>query len=1179
MIAPETDLGFVPDTANDLGFTPDAPPAAIPSSYSPSVPPSDTPPPQSPWATVYAGLDGLDQRLNEQQKLAFGALDRNSPDPKEARARAINQAYVFEALGSNPKALPMMQRNWEAWKASYVENQLGMGPSENISDTTFYGLIAKKLQEPEEQHSKLSAWWEEVNKPIKALPRFTDAPDIPALGLHNPALGAAVWNSTVAPFAESMESPFGLATLETGAVLYRASKAYPLAKTALAGMSGIFAGLMGYETKKGLEAAPKVLNDPNASFQEKVEAVAAPVSAGLQSIFGALGTAFLLLPKGRATATAAKLKEATPAEGAQILREEAKAITEEANAETKPTEETKPETGAETTMDDQPPASPERQSDFLMDAAAELDAIASKADREAVKTVTKELAAEKVAEKPTEEPTAPAEEPAPIPENAAPEEAATLSIKNANVDAELEKMGLPKATHGEKLTFEKAREGAAETLKEDPFAGQKLIEELKKKNRPLTGEEDALLTHEQVRLKIERDRAEQAVIDAAETGDPAAIEAAKERVDTVRKQYQEAADIVTQSGTKNAQGLALRRMMLKEDYSLAAMERKRSVANEGRPLTEAQAAEVKELHDRIAAKQKEFDTYRSRMSELLMAEEPKPKLAKATRPREMNRPPAPNRLQQYLTDRAGEARERIRKRMAEGRVLSGIDPVDLADHVLVGAEYLSRGVTKFADWSAAMVKEFGKKIEPYLNEIFTKAQDEQKKAVRLEAYKTRARNRITDLKGRIETNNLVREKPTPLHLDKEANRLQAELESLKSEFDRKVEADRYRNSSTLNKIKENALFAYDTARLLMTTGEFSFILRQGKTAVLSHPILSAKALPNTFRAFLENPEGARAINLEVLNHPDAPLARASKLHLLEEGQSLNKQEELLMSKITGHKLLEKTVGRFNQAAETFINRVRFDLWNEMRKSADLNASEQKQAAMFVNEATGRGTLGSLEVAAVPLGRVMFSPRYLASRIQLVSGHSMWGGTARSRAAIAKEYAKTLVGLGIYYSALLMAYKALGNDVEIGDDPRSSDFGKVKIGKTRIDPLAGVAQVIVFASRTATGEKKSLTGKVSPIRGDKVPYGGDRWTDVAARFARSKLHPVPGAIVNLFDGTDLAGQKADITNQALNLSAPVTYMDIYQALEEQDLPEGVSLGLLALLGEGLQTYNRKPTRSK
>ncbi|HEX2900441.1 MAG TPA: hypothetical protein VHS96_12040, partial [Bacteroidia bacterium] len=63
----------------------------------------------------------------------------------------------------------------------------------------------------------------------------------------------------------------------------------------------------------------------------------------------------------------------------------------------------------------------------------------------------------------------------------------------------------------------------------------------------------------------------------------------------------------------------------------------------------------------------------------------------------------------------------------------------------------------------------------------------------------------------------------------------------------------------------------------------------------------------------------------------------------------------------------------------------------------------------------------------------------------------------------------------------------------------------------------------------------------------------------------------------FNGTDLAGNEATFANQAGNLVAPLTYMDIYEALEEQNLPVGVSASLLAMLGEGLQTY--KPREKK
>ncbi len=135
---------------------------------------------------------------------------------------------------------------------------------------------------------------------------------------------------------------------------------------------------------------------------------------------------------------------------------------------------------------------------------------------------------------------------------------------------------------------------------------------------------------------------------------------------------------------------------------------------------------------------------------------------------------------------------------------------------------------------------------------------------------------------------------------------------------------------------------------------------------------------------------------------------------------------------------------------------------------------------------------------------------------------------------------------------------------------------MKIGNTRLDPLAGLSQVIVFGARTAKGETTNGAGRTFPIRGN-VPFGRPKWSDIAANFARSKLHPVPGAVINLFDGTDLSGKKADVANQAGNMMAPLTYMDIYQALEEQDLPEGVALSLLAMLGEGLQTYGNDSRR--
>jgi len=452
-----------------------------------------------------------------------------------------------------------------------------------------------------------------------------------------------------------------------------------------------------------------------------------------------------------------------------------------------------------------------------------------------------------------------------------------------------------------------------------------------------------------------------------------------------------------------------------------------------------------------------------------------------------------------------------------------------------------------------------------------------KEEIALESLKSRMLRQTVDLLLRIERGDFAKRQKKEIVLDQEAREIQAERDLAKQEFERALERDRWAKMSVFDKTKRKIADTYDAARAIMTTGELSFLLRQGKLIALSRPAQTAKALPDMFRALLSSEKRAHEIDLQVHNHPDAAAARAAKLHLVEEGLSLHKQEELMMGRWVGS---IPVVKNFNRAAQVFLNRIRFDTWQALRKSLSKSGTptpaEDKQIAMFVNEATGRGGLGKLEAAAVPLARVMFSPRYYASRLQLASGHSLWGGTMRTRRIIATEYARSLIGLGIYYS-LLSAYFGAGNDDpkrgSIEMDPRSTNFGKVNVGDSTVDPLAGLSQIIVLASRTASGEKKTGSGKIVPIRGQDVKFGGDKWSDIMARHLRGKLHPVPASVANLFDGTDLGGDEATLINQGQNMIAPITYMDIYAALKEQDVDDATALALLAILGEGLQTYKR------
>ncbi len=825
----------------------------------------------------------------------------------------------------------------------------------------------------------------------------------------------------------------------------------------------------------------------------------------------------------------------------------------------------------------------------LTKAADELDAISEqgvKAQNEAqmeldleTKALVEETAALE-APKPKEEAKgAPAEQ-----KPAEGKSEAVLGIKNADVDAELASMDMEPTTHGESITMRQMLDDATATAKRDPEAGRRLARELQDKPRPITAREDALLTHELNRIAVDRDAAEVALEKAGKSGDENAVSEAIDRVRDAQEAYRSVAEVSTRVGTENAQGLAMRRLMVKRDFSLAAMERAVSTAREGKPLSPEVQAEIKALHEKIATTQKALDDY--------IASRPK---AEPARPPSTPRVRPQNRITAALSEQATAARERIKARALEGRQYSGLDPQELADHAIIGADYIAKGVSKFAQWSEAMVKEFGEKIRPSLRSIYAEASKKASQERRLGAAKTRMEKQAETLREKTAARDISpKPKPEPLHLDKEANRLQAELEIAKQEFEAMKKRETYERLTPFRKVTTHAADLYDGARALMTTGELSFLGRQGGFFAAGHPIKVARMLPDAFKALISNPKEAHAINLRVLNHPDIRSATQSKLTLLDEGATLTRQEEAFMGRLTNYLSPKNIPGikripgvssipgprEFNQAAIVFLNQLRFEMFRSMKESSGgLDAAEQAQVAKFVNQATGRGGLGSLEGAAVPVARFLFAPRFLASRFQIATGHSMWGGTWRTRRLIAKEYARTLVGLSAFYAAAYSALEAGDDDVEISDDPTSSDFGKIRIGKTRLDPLGGVSQAIVFSARTADAAIRAGQRELADTdAGKKAIDNGIDWGRTFDRFRRSKMHPVPAAIENLFRGTDLGNEEATMVNQTTNMMMPLTWEDIYEALEEQDLPEGSALAILAVLGAGLQTYDANKSKT-
>jgi hypothetical protein len=246
----------------------------------------------------------------------------------------------------------------------------------------------------------------------------------------------------------------------------------------------------------------------------------------------------------------------------------------------------------------------------------------------------------------------------------------------------------------------------------------------------------------------------------------------------------------------------------------------------------------------------------------------------------------------------------------------------------------------------------------------------------------------------------------------------------------------------------------------------------------------------------------------------------------------------------------------------------------LSRTGKTTPAEGAVIANFVNIATGRGDIGRYQTASNALATVFFAPRFAVSRFQLLLGQPMWKGTAGTRLLIAKEYARTLMGLGTFYAAAKLAF---GDDTRFEWDSRSADFGKIifKDG-TRIDPLSGLSQVTVLASRLFTGKSKSGTGEIVPIRGEGIPFNSANTQDVITRFLRGKLSPGVGAGVDIIAGKNVVGEPVTPGRVAARMTIPLSFNDIYDVMRKDNIPRSVALSMLIILGTGAQNYqNARP----
>lgn len=465
------------------------------------------------------------------------------------------------------------------------------------------------------------------------------------------------------------------------------------------------------------------------------------------------------------------------------------------------------------------------------------------------------------------------------------------------------------------------------------------------------------------------------------------------------------------------------------------------------------------------------------------------------------------------------------------------------------------------------------------------------------AYKANLLKQLADYKDRMAKSEFD---PKPRKevrvLSQSEFELKKELQDVKDQFFRMAADYRLANMSPRERAWDYVKETAHLSRALMTSLDFSAVFRQGGTVAFSHPKMAAETSKEMYKAMWDAASEFKTAE-KIRNDDLYQFAITAGLQITEEEGKITKQEEAYMGRwarqgigAQGTKLnafsqkLLTPVAASARGYMTFLNGVRFKLFKHMvsnlGKGGQVTADEAKVIAMYINAATGRSDLGPMMKWAEQMNMLFFAPRFVASRFQYL-GMPLWllgsrNVSGRVKKAIAMEYIRHTGGIGSFLALTVAFGSLLGGDDEeekptVSLDPRSSDFLKIKLGETRIDPMSGLSQVMVLASRIASGQRVGADGEVVDLRGENVPYGGLGMAGTVGNFLRTKFAPVPGAAFDIATGENVVGQPVTPFSSIINLFIPLSLREIKETVQSRGIPQGAAITLLSLHGMGASTY--------
>jgi hypothetical protein len=286
------------------------------------------------------------------------------------------------------------------------------------------------------------------------------------------------------------------------------------------------------------------------------------------------------------------------------------------------------------------------------------------------------------------------------------------------------------------------------------------------------------------------------------------------------------------------------------------------------------------------------------------------------------------------------------------------------------------------------------------------------------------------------------------------------------------------------------------------------------------------------------------------------------------------------------------LGRIFKTSEVAFNggalQLRADLADRVIQMAEKNGintndpAEARPIGRWVSSITGRGSLGKAEAISKEINTLLFSVKFLKANVDILTA-GLTDPEIRSSPFARKEAGKSLLRILMSIAAIMFLAKMLDKNSS-EEDPRSNNFGKVKIFGKWVDVTGGLGGLVHLASQLVptfhNGKlsfwNKNSKGELTDLWAGK--FGQTTPMDVWDSFWQGKLSPAAGVVRDVWKNQTYGGLPLTIWTELNNVSVPMSIQNFNELMKDPNASNIVVSMLLDALGFSVSAYPESNLKS-